>query len=110
MNIVDQIFGWLMIALGVARCITSFRIQPLSHLTVWLSGTAVAMIIGGFLNVARARHGDGLTRGFCLVGNLLILALAAALAWPVGRHLLRDWQTLGILVVTLIELLFAFRG
>ena len=62
MNILDQVFGWLMIALGVAHCVTNFRIQPLSHLTVLLSGTAAAMIAGGFLNVVRARHQDGLTR------------------------------------------------
>lgn len=110
MNIIDQVIGWLMIVLGVAHCVTSFRIQPLSHLTVWLSGTGVAMIVGGFLNVSRARHGDGLTRVFSLVANLLILALAVALAWPLRYHLLRDWQALGILAATLIELLFAFHG
>lgn len=110
MNVVDQIFGWLMIALGVAQCVTSFRVQPLSHLTVWLSGTAVAMLVTGFLNVSRARNKDGLTRAFSLIANLLILALAVALAWPVRYHLLHDWQALGILIVTVIELLFAFHG
>lgn len=110
MNAVDQIFGWLMIALGVAHCVASFRIQPLSHLTVWLSGTAVAMIATGFLNVSRARNKDGLTRAFSLIANLLILALAVGLAWPVRYHLLHDWQALGILIVTVIELVFAFHG
>jgi hypothetical protein len=59
MNALDQIFGWLMIAFGVAQSVTNFRIQSASHLTLSMSGTAAAMIVGGFLNVSRARHSDG---------------------------------------------------
>jgi hypothetical protein len=101
MNALDQIFGWLMIAFGVAQSVTNFRIQSASHLTLSLSGTAAAMIVSGFLNVSRARHSDGLTRAFSVVGNVLILVLAVA--WPVRYHLLHNWQALGILVVTVIE-------
>jgi hypothetical protein len=32
------------------------------------------------------------------------------IAWPARYHLLHNWQALGILVVTVIELLFALRG
>ncbi len=110
MSILDQFFGWLMIALGVAHCVTSFRLQPLSHLAVLLSGTAAAMIAGGFLNVVRARHSDGLTRAFSGITNLLILILAVGLAWPLRHSLLHDWQKLGIIIVTMIELSFAFFG
>ena len=110
MNPVDQIFGWLMIALGVAQCVTGFRIRPLSHVTVWLSATAAAMIMNGFLNVSRARHSDGLTRAFSVIANLLVLVVAAGLAWPVRYHLLHNWQLLGILVASVVELLFAWRG
>ena len=67
MNVLDQIFGWLMIAFGVAQSVTNFRIQSSSHLTLSLSGTAAAMIVGGFLNVSRARHSDGLTRAFSVI-------------------------------------------
>ena len=38
MNALDQIFGWLMIAFGVAQSVTNFRIQSASHLTLSLSG------------------------------------------------------------------------
>jgi hypothetical protein len=107
---IDQIFGWLMIGLGVTHCVASFRIQPLSHLTVWLSGTAAAIVVTGFLNVSRARHSDGLTRAFSLIANLLILALAVGLAWPVRYRLLHNWQALGILIVAVVELLFVWRG
>jgi hypothetical protein len=31
------------------------------------------------------------------------------IAWPERYHLLHNWQVLGILIVTAIELLFAFR-
>ena len=110
MNARDQIFGWLMIAFGVAQSVTNFRIQSSSHLSLSLSGTAAAMIVGGFLNVSRARHSDGLTRAFSVIGNLLILVLAVGIAWPVRYHLLHNWQALGILIVTVIELLFAVRG
>jgi hypothetical protein len=110
MNALDQIFGWLMIAFGVAQSVTNFRIQSASHLSLSLSGTAAAMIVGGFLNVSRARHSDGLTRAFSVIGNLLILVLAVGIAWPVRYHLLHNWPALGILVVTVIELLFALRG
>ena len=109
MNALDQIFGWLMIALGVAQSVTNFRIQSSSHLTLSLSGAAAAIIVSGFLNVSRARHSDGLTRAFSVIGNLLILVLAVGIAWPVRYHLLHNWQALGILIVTVIELLFAFR-
>jgi uncharacterized membrane protein HdeD (DUF308 family) len=109
MNATDQIFGWLMIAFGVAQSVTSFRIQSSSHLTLSLSGTAVAIIVAGFLNVSRVRHSDGLTRVFSVVGNLLVLVLAVGIAWPVRHHLLNNWLTLGMLVVTVVELLFAFR-
>jgi len=70
---------------------------------------ATAVIVGGFLNVSRARHGDALTRAFSAIGNLLILVLAVGIAWPVRYHLLHNWQAVGILIVTVIELLFAFR-
>ncbi len=109
MNALDHIFGWLMIAFGVAQSVTNFRIQSSSHLTLSLSATAVAVIVSGFLNVSRARYSDGLTRTFSVIGNLLILVLAVGIAWPVRYHLLHNWQALGILVVTTIELLFAFR-
>jgi len=65
------------------------------------------MIVAGFLNVSRVRNKDGLTRAFSVIGNLLILVLAVGIAWPVRYHLLNNWQALGILVVTVIELLFA---
>jgi hypothetical protein len=107
MNALDQIFGWLMIAFGVAQSVTNFRIQSFSHLTLSLSGTAAAMIVGGFLNVSRARHSDGLTRAFSVVGNLLIMSLAAGIAWPVRHHVLHNWQVVGILIVTVVEQLFA---
>ena len=110
MNALDQIFGWLMIAFGVAQSVTNFRIQSSSHLSLSLSGTAAAMIVSGFLNVSRARHSDGLTRVFSVIGNLLILVLAVGIAWPVRHHLLHNWQALGVLVVTAIEPLFALRG
>ena len=110
MNALDQIFGWLMIAFGIAQSVTNFRIQSSSHLTLSLSGTAAAMIVSGFLNVSRVRNKDGLTRAFSVIGNLLILVLAVGIAWPVRYHLLNNWQALGILVVTVIELLFALRG
>jgi hypothetical protein len=45
-----------------------------------------------------------------VIGNLLILVLAVGIAWPVRYHLLHNWQVLGILIVTVIELLFAVRG
>ena len=110
MSTLDQIFGWVMIALGIALCVTSFHIQSASHLSLSLSGTAAAMIVGGFLNVSRARHSDGLTRAFSVIGNLLILVLAVGIAWPVRYHLRHNWQALGVLVVTVVEVLFAFRG
>jgi len=75
-----------------------------------LSGTAAAMIVGGFLNVSRARHSDGLARAFSVIGNLLILVPVVGMAWPVRYHLLHNWQALGILIVTVVELLFALRG
>jgi hypothetical protein len=36
MNAIDQIFGWLMIAFGVAQLVTNFRIQSSSHLSLSL--------------------------------------------------------------------------
>jgi len=36
--------------------------------------------------------------------------LAVGIAWPVRYHLLHNWLVLGILIVTVIELLFAVRG
>ena len=47
---------------------------------------------------------------FPVIGNALILALAVGIAWPVRYHLLHNWQALGILVVTVIQLLFALRS
>ena len=110
MKVLDQCFGWIVVAFGAIHCVTSFRVQPLSHLTVWLSGTAVAVMIGGFLNLSRARNQDGLTRAFSLVANVLLLALAVALAWPERYHLIQHWQTSGMLVAIAVECLFAFRG
>ena len=68
------------------------------------------MIVSGFHNVSRARHSDGLTRAFSVIGNLLIMVLSVGLAWPVRYHLLHNWQALGILIVTVVELLFACGG
>jgi hypothetical protein len=47
------------------------------------------MIVGGFLNVSRARHSDGLTRAFSAIGNLLILGLAVGIAAELARNLRR---------------------
>jgi hypothetical protein len=77
------------------------RIRPLAILKVWLSGTAAAMIINGFLNVSPAQHSYGLAQAFSLIPNLL---LAVGLAWPVRHQLLHNWQMLGILIVTVVEL------
>jgi hypothetical protein len=100
-------FGSKIIAAAIeAQSVTNFRIQSSSHLTLSLSGTAAAIIVSGFLNVSRARHSDGLTRAFSVIGNLLILVLAVRITWPVRYHLLHYWQALGILVVTAVELLF----
>lgn len=110
MSVLDQIFGWLMIVLGIAQCVTSFRLHSANHLNLSLSGTAVAIIIGGFLNVSRARRSDGLAQAFSVIGNLLILALAIVIAWPMRYHLLQNWQTLSLLVATVAELLFALHG
>jgi hypothetical protein len=68
------------------------------------------MLVNGFLNVSRARHREGLTRAFSVIGNVLILVLAVGIAWPVRYHLLHNWQAFGILAVTAIELLFALWG
>ena len=37
MNTLDQIFGWLMIAFGVAQSVTNFRIPSASHFSLSLS-------------------------------------------------------------------------
>jgi hypothetical protein len=110
MKTLDQIFGWLMVAFGVAQSVTSFRIQASSHLSLLLSGTAAAIIVAGFLNVSRARHSDGLARAFSTIGNILVLVLAIGIVLPVRYHLLHNWQALGILVISVVELLFALRG
>jgi hypothetical protein len=57
-----------------------------------LSGTAAAVIVSGFLNVSRARHSDGLTRAFSVIGNLLILMLAVEIAWDSGSEVDECWK------------------
>ena len=96
MKTLGQIFGWLMIAFGVAQSVTNFRIQSASHLTLALSGTAAAMIVSGFLNVSRARHamgspsvlGDREPADPCACGGDCMACV------------LHNWQVLGILIVT----------
>jgi hypothetical protein len=55
-----------------------------------LSGTAVAIIVAGFLNVSRARDSDELTRAFSAIGNILVMVLAVGIEWPVRYHLLHN--------------------
>ena len=66
-NALDQIFGWLIIAFGVAQSVTNFRIQSSSHLTLSLSGTAVAIIVAGFLNFSHSAR----TRCFRRISMIL---------------------------------------
>ena len=109
MKTLDQILGWLMIALGVAHCVTTLRLQPPS-VAAGLSASAVVIILGGFLNVSRARNKDGLTRAFSLIANIVILVLAVATALPLRSSFLHDWQKLSIIILATIEFFFALRG
>ena len=67
MNALDQIFGWLMDCLRGGSVRYELPHSVVRHLTLSLSGTAVAIIVGGFLNFSHSAR----TRCFRRISMIL---------------------------------------
>lgn len=108
MKVVDQIFGWVMVVLGIIHALFVFRAHGFNSLPAY-SG-AVIILLAGLINVSRARAPKGLLKFTSTFANVIVVASSGVMAFTL-RSVLRDnLQVPILLVVAVIELAFAIWG
>ncbi len=108
MKVVDQIFGWIMVILGVVHALFVFRGHGFSSMAAY-SGAAI-IVLAGLINVSRAQAPKGLLKFTSAFANVIVVASSGITAFTL-RSVLRDnLQVPILLVVAIIELAFAIWG
>jgi hypothetical protein len=108
MKVVDQIFGWIMVILGVVHAFFVFRAHGFNSLSAY-SGVII-ILLAGLINVSRAQAPKGLLKFTSAFANVVVVASSGVTAFTL-RSVLRDnLQVPILLVVAIIELAFSIWG
>jgi hypothetical protein len=108
MKVVDQIFGWIMIILGIVHAFFVFRAHGFDSLHTYFG--VIIIVLAGLINVSRAQAPKGLLKFTSIFANAIVLASSGAVAFSL-RSVLRDnLQVPILLVVAIIELAFSIWG
>ncbi len=108
MKVVDQIFGWIMVILGVVHAFFVFRAHGFNSLSAY-SGVII-ILLAGLINVSRAQVPKGLLKFTSAFANVVVLLSSGVTAFNL-RSVLRDnLQVPILLVVAIIELAFSIWG
>ncbi len=108
MKVVDQIFGWIMVILGIVHAFFTFRAHGFSSLSAY--SWVIIMVLAGLINVCRAQTPKGLLKCTSIFANIVVLLSSGITAFTL-RSVLRDnLQVPILLVVAIIELAFAIWG
>lgn len=99
------ICSWLIVALGSAHIIFTFRdYDEFSLDAMWFAGSGLALVFAGFLNVAHVRAGgrDRVVRALTILTDAACALLFAAALW-----LMRQPQVFVGLALFALSALFA---
>jgi hypothetical protein len=105
MKIVDQLFGWVLVALGIVWCAFTFRAHGVSAVSWYSSG--VLIVVAGLVNIARAGASNGFLRFGSACANIFVLALALATAFSLRAVLRQNPQAPVLAVAAAIETIFS---
>lgn len=108
MKIVDQLFGWVLVALGVIWTAFTFRAHGFAGISFYAPG--VIIILCGFVNVARAGASSGMLRFASVFANIFVLSLSLANAFSMRAVLRQNPQAPILVVAAVIETIFSIWG
>ncbi len=108
MKTFDQIFGWIMVILAVVHAFFVFRAHGLVSLSAYFG--VIIILLAGLINISRAQTPKGLIKFTSTFANIIVIASTGFAAFTL-RSVLRDnLQGPILLVVAVVELLFAIWG
>jgi hypothetical protein len=108
MKTIDQLFGWIIVGLGIVYCAFTFRAHGLGSLAAYAAG--VLIVVAGLVNVSRANASSGLLRFTSAFATIFVLALAVANSFSMRAVLRQNPQAPILVVVAVIEVIFAIWG
>lgn len=108
MRVVDQIFGWAMVILGVVHAAFAFRSHGFSSLSFY-SGVII-VVLAGLINVCRAQAPKGLLKFTSMLANVVVVASTGVVTYSLMSVLRDNLQVPILLVVAILELAFAIWG
>src|SRR6516165_10780998 len=105
MKVVDQIFGWIMVILGIVHAFFVFRAHGFQSLSAY--SLVIIILLAGLINISRAQTPKGLLKFTSAFANVVVVASSGVAAFSL-RSVLRDnLQVPVLLVVAIIELAFS---
>jgi hypothetical protein len=108
MKVIDQMFGWIIVVLGVVHAFFVFRAHGFNSLSAY-SGVVI-ILLAGLINVSRAQAPKGLLKFTSAFANIVIVATSGVTTFSL-RAVLRDNLQVPILLgVAVIELAFSIWG
>jgi len=108
MKVIDQLFGWVLVALGVVWFAFTFRAHGFSSFSVYSPG--VLIIIAGLVNVSRASTSNGLLRFTAAFATSYVLVMAAMNAFTLRAVLRQNPQAPILVIASVIEIIFCIWG
>jgi len=108
MKIVDQLFGWVLVALGIVWCFFTFRAHGFAGI-VWYS-SGVLILVAGLINIARAGASNGFLRFGSAFANVFVLVLGLVTAFSLKAVLRQNPQAPILTVAAAIETIFSIWG
>lgn len=108
MKVIDQIFGWIMVILGVVHAFFVFRAHGFNSLSAY-SGVII-ILLAGLINVSRAHAPKGLLKFTSAFANVVVVASSGVTAFSLRSVLRENLQVPILLVVAVIELAFSIWG
>ncbi len=75
MRMLDRIALLIVLILGIGHVVATIRYTPgVNEAAAWFSGSGLALLFAGLLNLARLRTKENAPRRLCVLANLLTLA------------------------------------
>jgi len=108
MKVIDQIFGWIMVILGIVHAFFAFRAHGFQSLSAYY--LVVIILLAGLINVSRAQAPKGLLKFTSSFANIVVVASSGVTAFSLRSVLRENLQVPVLLVITIIELAFSIWG
>lgn len=108
MKFVDQLFGWVLVGLGIVWVAFTFRAHGFSSLQSYSAG--VLIIVAGLVNVSRAGASSGLLRFTAAFTTIFVLAMSLLNAFSMRAVLRQNPQAPILVIAAVIEVIFCIWG